>query len=335
MPEFGFSPQPRQAVLASLISNLRSRSDDARIATVTGRHADPTFVLDGRVNELLQIEKSINDLSDYAQIIALSEARTETMQRSLSQIGSIGQALADTTDLLTTNGTDDNFAVVSRQAQDELSTAISALNIDFAGRALFAGDNGGNAALETPSVIQASSVTFLEGAADAASAYAALEAEFMSPGGLFDTTFYRGGAGTAPKTEVAPGEQIDYTVKADEAPFRRYLLNMVVLGAAFDQANAIDPSQRRALMEQASSGLRTSISEITAIEGRLGTAEARIATAKARNIAAEASLTINYNALAGAEPFEAAITLTQLEDQLETAFATTSRLSNLTLANFI
>ena len=124
-------------------------------------------------------------------------------------------------------------------------------------------------------------------------------------------------------------------MKANEPPLRAVLFNLVVLAAAHDPNNAIPTSERRPLADLASAGLRTAVAQVINIQGRLGTAEARIATAKARNIASEASLTVRFNDLAGADTFDAALTLTELDNQLETSFLTTARLSNLSLANFI
>ena len=40
MPEFGFPSQPRNHMMSLLIADLRSRSDSARIESVTGRFED-------------------------------------------------------------------------------------------------------------------------------------------------------------------------------------------------------------------------------------------------------------------------------------------------------
>ncbi len=335
MPEFGFPAQPRNATLSSLVADLRSRSDDARIAAVSGRFADVTAERDGRVNELMQIEKSLNDFSTYSEIIALTEVRTTTIQASLTQVGAQAQSLADTVDILRTNGTDANFEVVSNDARGGLDSVIAALNVDVAGRRLFGGDETGTAPLVDGDTIRAASVPILEAGASASASYTALRVEFLGSGGLFETSLYEGGNGNAPVTEVAPGERVDYGVKADEAAIREVLFNLTVLGAAHDPSNAIADSERDALAAAASEGLRTGISQLTNIQARVGTAEARIATAKARNIASEASLSITFNELAGADQFESALTLTELDTQLETAFLTTSRLANLSLANFL
>ncbi len=334
MPEFGFPAQPRQASLASIIAKLRDRADDARFAAVTGRNADVTRELDGRVSELMQIEKSINDLQSYSEAIALSEARANVMQQSLGRIGAVSQSLTDTVDLLGTNGTDRDFESLSLTARGELQTVVASLNASFGGRALFAGDVTATPTVADADTIFASSVPFLEGAASSTAAYAALEAEFVGAGGLFDTAIYQGGAGNPPRTEIAAGEQVDYGVKANEDPMRRALLNVVVLAAAYDTSNAIPDEQRRDLARIANEGLREGIGSLVTVQGRLGAAEARIANIKSRNIATEASLTLNYNELAGADTYQAALSLSELDTQLETAFATTARLADLTLANF-
>lgn len=334
MPEFGFPAQPRQASIRSLIANLRDRSDDARFEASTERFADVTRELNGRVNELMQIEKSINDLQGYAEAIALAEGRSTVMQQSMDLITGAAQTIADTADLLLTNGTDRDLATLSAQADAQLDSVIASMNSQFAGRFLFTGDTVDGSAIAEKATVVAASLPFLTAGPSGAISYANLEAQFIGAGGVFDSVVYTGGVGDAALVEVAPGERVAYSAKADETGMRRALFNMVVMSAAFDPTNGIPEGDRRALVREASAGLRESISEIIQIQSRVGSAEARIATIKSRNIASEASLTISYNDLAGADQFAAALSLTQLEDQLEVAFSTTSRLANLTLANF-
>ncbi len=335
MPDFGFPAQPRNNNMSVLIAALRDRSDSSRVESVTGRFADVTSELDGNVNELMQIEKALGDLNDFSEAITLAETRSTVMQESLSRVRAVAQLLADTTDLLSTNGTTQDFEAVSSQAREELGSIVSALNVQFAGRPLFSGDDGNGSAIVDENSIFSLAVPFLEAGASASAGYTDLLSEFTSAGGTFDTTIYQGGAGDAPPAIVAPGESVDYGVKADEAALRSVLANVAALGAAFDTSNAISDPQRRQLAELASAGLRTDVSQIIGTEGRLGAAENRIATIKARNTASEASLTIAFNNLAGADQLNAAIELTELERQLETAFATTARMSNLSLVNFL
>lgn len=335
MPDFGFPAQYRQDNMARLIADLRSRGDESRVAAVTGRFADITNERGGRVNELMQIEKSISDLQSYAEAIALSETRADTMQQSLNSIVASAQELADTAAILGTTGTDVNLSSLSGQASGGLDSIVSALNVNIAGRSLFAGDDAGGGAIVDANTILTTATTILETGGAAGAAYSTLEAEFLNAGATFDTSFYLGGAGRAPLTEIAPGEQVDYTVKADDEASRRVLLNTAVMAAAFDLSNAIPQSERRDLLQLASTGLRSVIGQLTTTQAELGVAEARIASVKARNIATEATLSIRFNDLAAADQYDAALALNELDSQLETAFATTARLSNLSLANFI
>lgn len=335
MPEFGFPSQPRNHSMSLVISALRNRSDDSRVEAVSGRFADVTSELGGRVSELMQIEKSIGDLKDFSETIALAEARATVTQQSLSRVRDVGQLLADTTDLLKTNGTSQNFEAVSAQAREELGSVVSALNTQFAGRPLFAGDDGNGTTVLDHSTIQALAVPFLEAGASASAGYSSLISQFTTAGATFDTSIYFGGAGDAPSALIGQGESVDYSAKADERPLRTIMANIAALGAAYDMSNSIPDAQRRQLAELASEGLRSDVSQIIGIEGRVGSAENRIATIKARNVASEASLTLSFNNLAGADQLDATLELTELERQLETAFATTARMSNLSLVNFL
>lgn len=335
MPDFGFPAQPQMSRINDLINKARRESDAAQVAVVTGRPADLAATLKGRVSEAMLIEKALIDLDQYSQAIALAEARADVTQRTLDQTVTLGQELTASVNQLLTNGTIANLEIVSAEGRAMVESTVTALNGRFAGRALFAGDAGDATALADASVISAASVAVLSANPDAATAYAALEAEFINPGGQFDTTFYTGGTGSAPRVEIARGETVDYDVRADEEALRRVLLNSVVIGAAYDMTNAIPDSMRRDLISTATNGLRGAIDQTVALQGRLGSTEARIATVKARNIAEDSSLAIRFNDLASADPYTEGLRLSEIENQLETAFLTTARLSRLSLTNYL
>ncbi len=335
MPEFGFPAQSQLNRMSRIISGMRKEGDDTQFAAVTGRPADLAASRDGRVNEMMLIDKTIADLQAYSGVIALAEARAGVMQQSLDNIIDLGQVLADSADQLMSNGTADNLAIVSERGQSNLQGIVSSLNVRFAGRALFVGDDASGSAITDAASLMASSLPLLEAGAGPFAAYGALEAEFMTAGGLFDTTFYTGGAGAPPRAEVGQGEVVDYSVKADEDPVRRMLFNTVVVAAAFDQSNAISDDIRLGLLRLGTNGIRNAIDDTVNVQGRLGSSEARIATVKARNIAVEAALSVHFNEIAGADQYDAAFRLNEIEAQLQTALTTTGRLSRLSLANYL
>ena len=335
MPEFGFPAQPHMNRMSDMMHRLRRDSEAAQVATVTGRPADLAATLRGRVSEAMLMQKALFDLEHYGQAIALAEARASVTQQSLGQIVKLGQDLTGSISTLLTNGTVADLEIISTEGRAMLEGTVSALNVHLGGRALFVGDAGSGAALVDAEAIYTASAAVLAGGTSVAGAYAALEAEFTGAGGLFETTFYAGGSGVAPLVEVAPGETVDHSLRADAEALRRVLLNTVLVAAAYDMTNAVPDALRRGLLAMANDKLREAMDMTVNLQGRLGTAEARIATVKARNIAEESSLTVQLNALAGVDQYEAGMRLSQIETQLETALVTTARLSRLSLTNYI
>lgn len=334
MPEFGFPAQPQMSRMNDLVRRVRRDSDETQMAAVTGRPADLAATLGGRVSEAMLIEKALIDLDHYSQAIALAEARASVTQQSLDQTVRLGQDLTGSVSSLLTNGTIQNLEIVSGEGRAMLESTVSAFNARFAGRALFAGDLGDGTALADADTIYSASVAVLAAGPSAAAAYAALETEFTTTGGLFETTFYTGGTGDGPLVEVAPGEVVDYALRADEEAVRRVLLNTVIIGAAYDTGNGIPGAHRRELITTANDRLREAMGQIVNLQASLGTAEARIATVKARNIAEDSALTIRFNDLAGVDRYEEGLRLSEIEAQLETALYTTARLSRLSLTNY-
>lgn len=335
MPDFGFPAQPRQQSLSDMIALLRKRSDTARIESVTGRSADAAAKLSGQIGSVMQIEKSIRDLQNYGEAIALSEVRASATQTSLDRIVTASQDLADAATIYLTSGSLQNGVTLATQGLSALSDITSALNVSISGRALFAGDDATSGAIIDADTIMTQIVPLIEAAPDSATALAAVDQAFNTAGGLFDTAFYQGGAGDAPQTEIAVGVTVDYAMRADDSALREVLSGVVAVAAAIDPSTNVSDTMRDTLFSSAVTVLRSSIAGVIGLQGELGVSEQRIATVKARNIANEASLTLTYNELTGVDQYESVLRLTGLEDQLETAFATTARLSNLSLTNYI
>jgi flagellar hook-associated protein 3 FlgL len=331
----GFPAQPRQDLLERLISDLRGRADTARQEVVTGLLADPAAALGGKVSELLEVNRSLAETAQYREIIGLAESRATAIQGSLETLRSLavdlhvqGQTALDT-------GLEATGEAVSATARQALGAAISALNTSFGGRHLFSGDAGDSQAVVSAETIMAASVPVLEAGPTGGQAYANLTVAFTAAGGLFDTTFYTGGSGDAPATEVARGERLDFAPRADTDPIRALLRDLTALAAAYDRSNAIPDDEREAVATHAIAGLRNNVEALAGMAARVGVAEERMDTVQARHNATEAALTLAYNKLAGRDQYEASAELTQLEAQLETAYLTTARLANLSLANFL
>jgi flagellar hook-associated protein 3 FlgL len=331
----GFPPQPRQHLMARLAAELRARADTAREEAVTGRLADPARAAGGRVAEILGLEQALGETAQHREIIDLAAARAAAIQAGLGALREMAAGLATTGQQALESHLGVAHPPVSVAARQALEGAVSALNVSFGGRALFAGDAGDGNAVAAAADIMAAALPLIEAAPTAGQAYADLDTAFTAAGGLYDTTVYVGGSGDAPASEVAPGVRLAYAARADEPAVRALMRDLVALAAAFDPENAIPEAERRGLAERAIAGLRGNVEGLAAISARVGTAEERLATLGARHQAAEATLTAAHQRLAGRDQFEAATELTGIEAQLETAYLATARLARLSLASFL
>jgi flagellar hook-associated protein 3 FlgL len=331
----GFPAQPRNDLMSRLIGQIRGQSDIARQETVTGLLADPAGHLNGNVSELLGVEQSLAEIAQYREIIGLASARAAVTQTTLDVLREFANDLSVSGQTALEANLPAAGEAVSVAARQALGAAISALNVSFGGRRLFAGDAGDSPAVASVEVFMSASVSILEAGPTAGAAYADLAVDFTAAGGLFETSLYGGGSGNAPSSEVARGERLEFAQRADAEPIRALLRDLVTLAAAFDPSNAIPEDDRRALARHAISGLRNNVSSLVGMASRVGAAEERMSTVAARNQASEVGLTLAYMSLAGRDQFEAAAELTNLETQLETTYLATSRLANLSLANFL
>lgn len=334
LPISGFPAQPRHHLMSRLIGDLRGRADTARKEAVTSSLSDPAGARGGRISELFGVDRALANVTQFVEILDLAQTRASVIQSALDSLREIAIDLHSSgTTALSANSVAAS-ATISTSARQALTAAVSALNVSFGGRGLFAG-NGGGRALVSAEAIYSASLSLVEAGPAGSAAYANLAVEFTMAGGLFDAGFYIGGTGNAPASEIAEGERIAFAPRADAAPIRDLLRDIAALAIAFDPANTLADEERRSLATQAVSGLLNGVDSLAAMAAKVGIAEERMDTMRTRHGAAETALSRIYNKLAGRDQFEAASELTQVEAQLETAYITTARLANLSLAKFL
>ncbi len=317
---------------ASSSASLRRQTDVARTELTTGRAADLPRTLGARIGEAFAAQGAIDAVNFQKQSLSQASLISTAAQRVLSALGDGGEAIA--TQALAANGRRDQLAlaVTAIEAQDKIRSAFVSLNARVGGQSLFAGDATDSAALSSADQLL-SDIEALYAAATTATQFEAdLDTYFNDPSGAFRTGIYRGGAGPAPSIEVAPGERLQFTLRADDQSVRDLLRGL----AAVAVASAAPPS---ALRDGAlSSGAAIAISGTDALTLRraeIGVSEQRVAEAGRLLEAEEAALTQSFNALTSRDPFETAARLQSLEAQLSASLVITSRLSQLTLANFL
>ncbi|MEM8791486.1 MAG: flagellin [Pseudomonadota bacterium] len=320
-----------QRRVAQVSSDLVRASEE----TTTGRYADIIAASNNNPARIAGLERALTLNDSRAGILDIAGSRAATAQEALGvvqgAIETFGPELLASVSINDISSAD-RKALPAREA---FETAVSALNTRFSGRSLFAGAASDQAALAPGDQILAEIQTLTAAAPDAGTVIAVVDAYF-APGGGFEATGYVGSVNDAPAVELAEGARLDYAVRADDERIRGALrsLALAVVGAEGSFTNADDGSRLLVLREAAESAIAAT-PEVIDVRAALGVAEERIEVASVRTEGERTFLNQALNAIVQRDQFEAATELTSLEQQLQTIFAITARLSQLNLNNFL
>jgi flagellar hook-associated protein 3 FlgL len=318
--------------LSGATAELRRQSEAARIEMVTGRIDDLSAALGRRLGEAQILRKAVDDIVLQRETIARAELRSAVSQSVLADIRTGASGV--NADLLAAIGRGDEQAigVASLRARDALETAFSRLNVRVEGRSAFAGDDNDGPALKDAATLLADVAAIYAGAGSPAQVEADLDFYFNDPAGGYATSIYRGGVGDLASLEVATGETVVGTARANELAIKDSLRGLSMLAVA---GGAPPSAARDATLATAGATLLKGADGALDLMTRIGIEQQRTASARTRLESEEAALTEAYNALTARDPYEAASRLQAIEAQIEASYVATSRLSRLSLANFL
>ncbi|MCA8889321.1 MAG: hypothetical protein KDA46_10855 [Parvularculaceae bacterium] len=318
--------------LASATGQLRQQAETARSEVVTGRKADLAKTLGHAAGEAHLLGKAIGDLSSYRSAISRADLRTGAVQSVLTDLRSSVSGLG--ADMSAALARHDEAAIATNAvvARSDLETAFSRLNVRVEGLSVFAGDAADGPALGNV-VMLVADIAALYGAASSPAQFETdLDFYFNDPAGGFATNIYLGGAGALSGIEIDNGEVIVGAAKADEQPVKDLLRGLAVASVA---GSAPATAMRDSVLAAASKRLFEASDSLVEVQTRIGLEQQRAGKASDRHDAEEPALTAAYNALTARDPYEAASFLQSLEAQIDAAYVLTSRLSQLTLTNYL
>jgi flagellar hook-associated protein 3 FlgL len=332
MKPIGVPTQLSFARLSGAVALLRGQAATARNEVTTGRIEKLPEHLGSATGDAQLLRRAAQDIALRRDMIARADLRGSVVQDTLASIQAASSGLQ--ADIAAAIGRGDETAVraAARDAEGALDTAIARLNARVEGGALFAGDASRSQALAPAATLISDISAIFAAAPNAAQLEADLDFYFNDPAGGFAQNIYLGGSGDLYSIEIAPGERVGLTARADAAPFKdalRGLAVAVVAGAAPQSA------MRDEALAKAGERLSAASDGVTELRADIGVEEKRAADARARLDVEETALNAAYNERTARDPYEAASRLTALEAQLEASYAMTARLSRLSLANYI
>lgn len=300
----------------------------------SGKVTDITRHLDGETARLSGIEYSLTQLDAYAQVGSETQQYLAGVQTILTEVDDVRSATAQRLLLVSDASTAAQVDEAAFSARSSFETVVRSLNTQIADRTLMGGANVANAPLAAADQMLADLETAIGGAVDAATITAIVDDWFDNPAGGFATTGYFGETGPAQERRVSDTRTVGLSARADD-PAIVAVLKSTALAALANDLPTLDFDTKRTLLQEAGADMFTAASDLVGVQARVGFAEAQVADALAENAAQQAGLGIARNDLISVDPFETASRLQQMQLQLETHYAVTARLSQLSLLRYI
>jgi flagellar hook-associated protein 3 FlgL len=300
----------------------------------TGQTSDVAARLGGDYAYLTDIDRNLSRLGGYAVVANEASVFAGAAQLGLERMQEVAARLG--TDFLTINPA--YLEVVrlniGQQARNGLDSIIGALNGSAGGRSLFAGTATDTSPLASSGTLVAALKGEVAGMTLTSQILQAVDDWFADPGG-FKATMYAGSDQPLAPIQVGANEQVTMSLRADDPGFRSVLRNAAVAVLATDPDLGLDVDVQNALLKVAGEGLLNDDLGLTGLRADLGFAQSRIEVASSRTAAARTSLEFARNELLGADPYETASRLEEVQFQLESLYAVTVRTSRLTLLSFL
>lgn len=313
-------------------SEVRQALERAGKELSTGRREDLVAAAGGDPGRLLAIENEQTRALQQSEAMTLAQGRAGAAQAALGGLLSHAEEIGIDLQAALARGDNLSADLYGRAADGAFRGALETLNARFGGRALFAGADVNGVAIAGPEDILAPLRTLVAGAPDAATAIAAVEAWFDTPGGGYDTIAFRGATEDAPEVGVGDGRTVSISPRADSQPVRDLLQGLALAAVATEAGFS---SMSAELLDHAAATTLAAKGGLIEARAELGLAEAAIEEAGVRAAARRAALDIAWNEATSRDPYEAASEFTALEQQLQSTFAVSSRLSRLTLLDFM
>lgn len=317
--------------------NTQAKSDLTRLTQelASGQVSDLGKALRGDFSALSSIERSLRLIDAYRHSTAEAALLTSGAQSALETLRTEIDVIAPTLLAATGGGAMHQMEIVADSASDRLSSAIAALNQDIAGRSIFSGTATDTAPLISADEMLVHLAPLAAGAADANDLIAAIDSWFMDSGGGFETVAYQGNSAQPPGFTVGEGETISNPLSALDPALRRALKGMALAALVAQGQGPVGDADRKQLLEHAALQMIEGGEGVTRLQARLGDVEARIETSKVRNETTRSVFEQERNGLTGIEPYAVATQLQEAQTRLESLYLLTTRLSRLSLTEYL
>jgi flagellar hook-associated protein 3 FlgL len=331
------------------ILKLQQRLAAAQKELSSGRLADVGQSLGARTSQTVSLRQDLSRLTMITDTNSLVSSRLSVSQQAVGGVGQSAQSFIST--LLAVRNTETGGAVVKGAAKAALVGLTDAMNTTFAGEHLFGGINTDQQPLTnyfsepTPAnrqaVLDAFQTEFGFGPGDpqVATIIPSQMQSFIDTtlSALFEEPAWSANWSSASseniESRISVSEVIDTSANANDAGFRK-LAKVYTMLSDLGVEN-MSQETFAAVVDRAVSFAGEAVQDVAVVQANLGVAQERVAKANAKMEAQTDILTSRINGMEAVDPFDAAVRVTSLMTQIETSYALTARIQNMTILNYL
>ncbi len=335
MNALSFGDMAQSALLRRQNSYLKTEMSRLTQELSSGQVQDVSKHLGGDYGYLTEVERSLRVVSAFRTSATEAAIFTATMQNALGFVGDALKGMSIELIAAGTGGLSGTNEIASENARSQLGLIVSSLNANVAGRSVFAGVETGGKALGSADEMLDDLRTALTGTTTMADVEAVFDTWFATSGGGFETSTYQGSTQSLEPFFLGEGERVSLDIRADDPAVRNTLKATAMAALATDATLAFSADVKAEMLLQSGQTMLGAQDQVTTIRAKLGFAEARVEEASTRLASEDSSLDYARNQLLGADPYE---TITQLEEtqfRLESLYAATAKMSQLSLMDYL
>ncbi|QBF29682.1 flagellin [Thalassococcus sp. S3] len=315
-------------------SRIRHTIERLTDELASGRTQDVLERLGGDYTRLSDIEHRMTMLDGYRLSAGETDAVFATAEVVMGRLQDASGGLGNTLLSLGGGSTGPGFDAIAEDARTALDTMTYALNSSASGRYLFAGTQTDRAPMADSETILSALKAEIAGLTSAADISQAAQDWFDDPGG-FRALAYSGSDVPLAPVEIGEDTHVSFTWRADDEAFRDAIQATALAALAAGGETDLDAAELRGFLTERGSSLKNSEDDLTVIRTELGAGQSRLAEVSARNAAERTSLDYARGALLEADPYETAVRLEDAQFRLESLYAVTVRMSQLSLTSFL
>lgn len=317
--------------------STKSKINTLSYEATTGIKKDLARHLGGNASIVNQIEHRLNLINTFQKNTTEAEGILSAMQLAMQSmqdsIADLGPTLISEANL----SSDSQIDIRNSQAKEQLSSIIRALNTTVAGKSIFNGSRTDTLPLpSTDAFLSALSneIAGLNSLSDIKSAISNWLDAPIGAGGYADD-LYQGNLDPSHRIPASDRRTINIDTNAASPAIKEILKGLALYAVAASPQAAQDRTLQRGLLIAAGETLTFGNDQLTIERSRVGFKEEVLKKESAQNSTEYSALSISRNSMIAAEPFETALTLKEMEGNLNNLYALTARLSSLKLTDYL